>query len=91
MVARSAWRTPGPPGISPSGLVSLGCSSSGVPDSTSLAPSPAPLPAQPLPEMGSSGPTAGPLGCGPRGSPWRYASGPRAERNRSLHLWPQFP
>lgn len=69
MAARSAGRTPGPPGISPSGLVGLGCSSPGVPDSTSAGPKPRPTSCPALPEIGSNGPTAGPFGFGPLGQP----------------------
>lgn len=61
VVAHSAWRSPGPPGIFPSGVVGLGSSSPGVPDSTSAAPKPRPTSCPALPEMGSNGPTAGPL------------------------------
>lgn len=70
MVARSAWRTPGPPGISPSGLVGLGCSSPGVPDSTSAGLKPRPTSCPALPEMGSNGPAAGPF-C----ALWLWAAG----------------
>lgn len=91
MVARSAWRTPRPPGISPSGLVSLGCSGPSVPDSTSAGPKPRPTSCPALPEMGSDGPTAGLFGCGPRGQHPPACFRPGVERNCSLHLWPQFP
>ena len=55
----------------PVGLVSLGCSSPGVPDSTSAEPQTPPHFLPGPAEMGFAGPTAEPFGWELGGSPWR--------------------
>lgn len=80
IVAHGTWGTPGPPGISPGGLVSLGCSSPGVPDSTSLAPSPAPLPAQPRRRWAPMAPLLGPSAVGPGAAPAGVLQAPSGEK-----------
>lgn len=59
-----------PQASSPSGLVSLGCSSPGVPDPTSAEPQTPPHFLPSPAEMGFAGPTAGLFGWRAGGSPW---------------------
>lgn len=64
-----------PQASSPRGLVRLGCSSPGVPDPTSVGPKLHPTSCPALPEIGSTGPTAGPFSDRPGDSPCQCASG----------------
>lgn len=64
-----------PQASSPRGLVRLGCSSPGVPDPTSVGPKLHPTSCPALPEIGSTGPTAGPFSVRPGDSPCQCASG----------------